>query len=89
MIVATVLVVSRIFPKGDGSVKLVMLDVSGHTEKDVSLDDARMEVARAILDGRAVIAMEDASDGGTTLSDSNQLTEKHKLAYVLHPMAGG
>lgn len=69
--------------------KLVMLDASGHTEKEVSLDEARMEVARAILDGRAVIGVDDASEVGTPLSDSHQLTEKHKLAYVLHPMAGG
>lgn len=69
--------------------KLVVLDASGHSEKEVSLDDARMEVARAILDGRAVIAVDDSSEAGSPLSDSNQLTEKHKLAYVLHPMAGG
>jgi hypothetical protein len=70
-------------------VKLVVLDASGHSEKEVSLDEARMEVARAILDGRAVIAVDDSSEAGSPLSDSNQLTEKHKLAYVLHPMAGG
>jgi uncharacterized protein YheU (UPF0270 family) len=70
-------------------VKLVVLDASGHSEKEVSLDEARMEVARAILDGRAVIAVDDTSEAGSPLSDSNQLTEKHKLAYVLHPMAGG
>jgi adenine/guanine phosphoribosyltransferase-like PRPP-binding protein len=89
MIVATVLVVSHIFHVGDGSVKLLMLDASGHTEKEVSLDEARMEVARAILDGRAVIAVDDSSETGTPLSGSDQLTEKHKLTYILHPMAGG
>ncbi len=69
--------------------KLVVLDASGHTEKDVTLDDARMEVARAILDGRAIIAVDGSTDEGVPLMDPNQLMEKHKLAYILHPMAGG
>jgi uncharacterized protein YheU (UPF0270 family) len=89
MVVATVMVVSHIFPGGDGSVKLLTLDASGHTEKEVSLDDARMEVARAILDGRAVIAVDESSETSAPLTASDQLTEKHKLAYILHPMAGG
>jgi len=70
-------------------VKLLVLDATGHTEKDVSLDEARMEIARAILDGRAVIAVDDSGGQGTPLSDASQLTEQHKLAYILHPMAGG
>jgi hypothetical protein len=70
-------------------VKLLMLDASGHTEKDVSLDEARMEVARAILDGRAVIVSDDPGGAGTPLTDPGQLSEKTKLAYILHPMAGG
>ncbi len=69
--------------------RIIVLDASGHSEKDVTLEDARMEVARAILDGRAVIAVDDSSEAGSPLSDSNQITEKHKLAYILHPMAGG
>ncbi|MCL6430854.1 MAG: hypothetical protein K6V36_08330 [Anaerolineae bacterium] len=69
--------------------KLLLLDASGHTEKEVALDEARMEVARAILDGRAVIVVDGSSDVGTPLTDANQLSEKHKLAYILHPMAGG
>lgn len=69
--------------------KLLVLDASGHTEKEVSLDEARMEVARAILDGRAIIAVDDSGGTGAPLTDPNQLTEQHKLAYILHPMAGG
>lgn len=69
--------------------KLLVLDASGHTEKDVSLDEARMEVARAILDGRSVIAVDQDTDSGTPISDPGQLMEQHKLAYILHPMAGG
>jgi len=70
-------------------VKLLVLDASGHSEREVSLDEARMEAARAILDGRAIIAVDGSTDVGTPLTDPGQLTEKHKLAYVLHPMAGG
>jgi hypothetical protein len=70
-------------------VKLIVLDASGHTEKEVTLDDARMEVARAILDGRAIIATDGSGEPGTPLTDPGQLTEKYKMAYVLHPMAGG
>ncbi|HOG46802.1 MAG TPA: hypothetical protein PLJ35_12855 [Anaerolineae bacterium] len=69
--------------------KLLVLDASGHTEKDVSLDEARMEVARAILDGRAVIAVDSSDDNGSPITDAGQLMEQHKLAYILHPMAGG
>lgn len=69
--------------------KLLMLDATGHAEKEVSLDEARMEVARAILDGRAIIGVDESSDVGTPLTDADQLTEKHKMAYILHPMAGG
>ncbi len=69
--------------------KLLVLDASGHTEREVNLDEARMEVARAILDGRAVIAVDDANDGGSPITDPGQLMEQHKLAYILHPMAGG
>jgi len=70
-------------------VKLLVLDASGHTEKDMTLDEARMEVARAILDGRAIIAVDSEADQGTPISDPGQLMEQHKLAYILHPMAGG
>ncbi|MDI7276021.1 MAG: hypothetical protein QME94_08575, partial [Anaerolineae bacterium] len=73
----------------DGSVRLLLLDASGHTEKEVALDEARTEVARAILDGRAVIVVDGSTDVGTPLSDANQLSEKTKMAYILHPMAGG
>ena len=69
--------------------KLLVLDASGHTEKDVTLDEARMEIARSILDGRAIIAVDDTGGEGTTVTDPAQITEKHKLAYILHPMAGG
>lgn len=69
--------------------KLLVLDASGHTEREVNLDEARMEVARAILDGRAVIAVDDANDTGSPITDPGQLMEQHKLAYILHPMAGG
>ncbi len=69
--------------------KILVLDASGHSEKDVTLDEARMEVARAILDGRAIIAVDGSTDTGTPLTDPGQLTEQHKLAYILHPMAGG
>ena len=69
--------------------KLLVLDASGHTEKDVTLDEARMEVARAILDGRAVIAVDDPGEKGMPLTDPGQLSEQHKLTYILHPMAGG
>ena len=69
--------------------KILVLDASGHSEKDVTLDEARMEVARAILDGRAIIAVDGSSETGTPLTDPGQLTEQHKLAYILHPMAGG
>jgi len=89
LIVATVLAVSHTYVVGAGSVKLLVLDASGHTEKEVSLDEARMEVARAILDGRAIIGVDSATDVGTPLTDPGQLSEKHKLAYILHPMAGG
>lgn len=69
--------------------KLLVLDVSGHTEKDVTLDEGRMEIARAILDGRSVIAVDSSTQVGTPLTDPGQLTEQHQVAYVLHPMAGG
>lgn len=69
--------------------KLLVLDASGHTEKDVTLDEARMEVARAILDGRAIIAVDSDTDTGSPIMDPGQITEQHKLAYILHPMAGG
>lgn len=88
MIVATA-VSATSSVEGGGSVKLLVLDATGHTERDVTLDEARMEVARAILDGRAVIAVDDSTEVGTPLTDPGKLTEQHKLAYVLHPMAGG
>ena len=66
---------------------------------DVSREEIRrafqnpigQEPIRRLAEGKktAVIAVDDSGGTGAPLTDPNQLTEQHKLTYILHPMAGG